>query len=335
MFGNAAVAQAEDVDVPGNLTMRNSTDTEGNILKGGNPFIHNFGFFNTFVGLGAGNLTMTSRAGGNTGVGVNVLSGNATGGGNTASGYFALTRNTDGSANTASGFNALFNNSTGSVNTATGAQALSSNTTGVANTAAGSHALSGNTTGVGNTAIGSSALVGNTTGLENTALGQFANVSMGDLVNATAIGSRAVVDASNKIRLGDANVTVIEGEVGFSSISDRNRQENFLPVDGEEVLAKIRDLSLASWNFMGQDPGQFRHYGPAAQDFFAAFGRDGLGNIGTPTTITSTDMDGILMIAAQALEKRASEQAKEMEALKAENAAVSARLEALERAVGR
>jgi len=39
--------------------------------------------------------------------------------------------------------------------------------------------------------------------------------------------------------------------------------------------------------------------------------------------------------AAQALEKRASQQTKEIEALKAENAALSARLEALERAVGR
>jgi len=334
-FLASRVGQAQDVDVPGNLTMRNSTDTEGNILKGGSPFIHNFGFNNTFVGLGAGNLTMTPAAGGNTAVGVNALSGNATGGGNTASGFFALTRNTDGSANTANGFNALFNNSTGIVNTATGGQALISNTTGGANTAVGFNALFGNTTGGDNTAIGLDALVGNTTGFENTAIGHLANVSMEDLTNATAIGSRAVVDASNKIRLGNANVTVIEGEVGFTSISDRSRQENVLPVDGQEVLAKIRELSLASWNFTGQDPGQFRHYGPAAQDFFAAFGRDGLGNIGTPTTITSTDMDGILMIAAQALEKRASEQAKEIEALKTENAALSARLEALERAVGR
>ena len=56
-----------------------------------------------------------------------------------------------------------------------------------------------------------------------------------------------------------------------------------------------------------------------AQDFFAAFGHDGLGAIGTDTTITSTDIDGILMIAAQALEKRT-------EALRAENADLKARL---------
>lgn len=41
-----------------------------------------------------------------------------------------------------------------------------------------------------------------------------------------------------------------------------------------------------------------------AQDFFAAFGDDGIGTIGIPTTIGSSDMAGILMIAVQALEKQ-------------------------------
>jgi hypothetical protein len=44
-----------------------------------------------------------------------------------------------------------------------------------------------------------------------------------------------------------------------------------------------------------------------AQDFFAAFGHDGIGQIGTETTINSADMAGILMIAVQALEKRTAE----------------------------
>ncbi len=64
-----------------------------------------------------------------------------------------------------------------------------------------------------------------------------------------------------------------------------------------------------------------------AQDFFAAFGHDGVGTVGTDTTITSTDMDGILMIAAQALEKRT-------DALRAENAELKTRLELLERRLG-
>jgi hypothetical protein len=43
------------------------------------------------------------------------------------------------------------------------------------------------------------------------------------------------------------------------------------------------------------------------QDFFAAFGKDGIGQIGTETTINSGDMAGILMIAVQAQEKRTAE----------------------------
>jgi hypothetical protein len=80
-----------------------------------------------------------------------------------------------------------------------------------------------------------------------------------------------------------------------------------------------------------------------AQDFFAAFGHDGLGQIGSETTINSGDMAGILMIAVQALEKRTAElKQKEgriavleskVEELKAKHVyfeTVAARLEALE-----
>jgi hypothetical protein len=68
------------------------------------------------------------------------------------------------------------------------------------------------------------------------------------------------------------------------------------------VLRKIESLSVTSWNYIGQDAQGFPHYGhPAAQDFFAAFGDDGIGTIGSPTTITSTDINGVLMLAVQAL----------------------------------
>jgi hypothetical protein len=167
--------------------------------------------------------------------------------------------------------------------------------------------LFNNTTGVINTAIGFGALASNTTGSGNTGIGRGANVSLGNLTNATAIGNGATVNASNKVRLGDGNVTVIEGQVGFTASSDKTQKENFQPVNGEGVLGKIRGLELSSWNFIGHNPKKFRHYGPMAQDFFLAFGHDGLGQIGSETTINSGDMAGILMIAVQALEKHTAE----------------------------
>jgi hypothetical protein len=80
-----------------------------------------------------------------------------------------------------------------------------------------------------------------------------------------------------------------------------------------------------------------------AQDFFSAFGHDGVGQIGTETTINSGDLAGILMIAVQALEKRTAElkqkeaqiavlesKIEDLEAKQAHFETVAARLEALE-----
>ena len=208
---------------------------------------------------------------------------------------------------------------TGPTNTSLGRGALNSKTTGSYNTATGVNTLRSNTTGIANTASGYNALSFNTTGSFNTAIGARADIATGDLTNATAIGANAIVNASNKIRLGDDNVSVIEASVGLSVVSDKTKKENFQPVDGEEVLSKLRSLQIPSWNFIGQDPEKFRHYGPMAQDFFAAFGKDGVGTIGTSTTINTNDLTGILMIAVQRLEER--------------NAELKARFEELERAI--
>ena len=108
--------------------------------------------------------------------------------------------------------------------------------------------------------------------------------------------------------------------------SDKTKKENFQPVDGEEVPGKIRGFELSSWNFIDHDPKEFRHYGPMAQDFFAAFGHDGVGQIGTETTINSGDLAGILMIAVQALELRTVE----LKQKQAQIAVLESRLEALE-----
>ena len=340
-IGTTTPAAKLDV-VGGNVNLENSTATSGNILKGGTPFLHNYGNSNTFLGLNAGNFTMMGAQ--NTAIGLGALYNNTTGYGNTASGYQALYNDTTGYGNTASGYQALYSNTTASGNTASGSLALYSNTTASGNTASGSGALYNttaggntaiglgalynNTTGAYNTASGYEALHNNTTGQYNTAIGYLADAceGCGNLSNATAIGAGAIVDASNKIRLGNAGVAVIEGQVPYTFTSDRNKKENFRPVDGEEVLRKISGLSLTSWNYIGHDPEQFRHYGPVAQDFFAAFGHDGVGTVGTPTTLNSGDVEGILMIAVQALSR-------DNDAFKAENAELKARIAALERSV--
>ena len=356
-IGIGTATPNEQLEITGNFRLPTSTATAGVIKSNGDRFIHNFGTNNFFAGVNAGNLTMTGIN--NTGVGTIALASNTTGFDNTAIGEGALTSNTTGRENTATGRATLFFNTIGIFNTATGQTALQDNTTGNNNTAIGKAALKTNTAGNDNTATGENALFfnmagsrntangtfalldntgndntgfgafalrNNTTGSSNTAIGHFADVSAGNLTNATAVGANAVVDDSNKIRLGDSLVTVIEGQVAFTFTSDANLKQNFLAVDGEEILEKVSQLTLGSWNYKGHDPLQFRHYGPTAQEFFAAFGNDGFGVVGTDTTINSGDMAGIIMIAIQALEQRTAQVA-ELEQLVGEQQAQTQRME--------
>ncbi len=106
----------------------------------------------------------------------------------------------------------------------------------------------------------------------------------------------------------------LEGQVPLTFSSETAKKENLKALDGEEVLGKIRWLELMSWNYIGHDPKEFRHYGPTAQDFPAAFGNDG--------TINSADT-GILMSAVEALKKRTADMMKV-----GENVALKVRIEA-------
>jgi hypothetical protein len=90
----------------------------------------------------------------------------------------------------------------------------------------------------------------------------------------------------------------------WAALSDVRLKENFLPVDGESFLRKIAAMPQFTWNYIGQDVKTLRHYGPMAQDFYAAFGNDGLGTIGCDTLINQQDFLGINLVAIQALEKR-------------------------------
>ncbi len=277
---------------------------------------------NTSVGYQSlmGSTTPSSNTGNyNSAFGFKSLYSNSTGGNNLATGYYALNRNTTGYYNTASGYAALSNNTTGNNNTAIGYNALHANQTGNSNTAMGVAALLNNK-GDNNTAIGETAFNINTTGSNNTAVGLGANVASGDLTNATAIGYNAVVSASNTIQLGDNNITAIYAKVTITHSSDSTKKENFLKVNGEKVLEKFRKFRLTSWNFKGDNPLTQRHYGIMAQDFYSAFGHDAMGTIGNDTTVNELDLNGINIIAIQALENGTKKRASRISELEKQNA---------------
>lgn len=105
------------------------------------------------------------------------------------------------------------------------------------------------------------------------------------------------------------------GDNAWSTTSDARTKENFASVNGEDFLKKIGAMELTSWNYKQQDPLKFRHYGPMAQDFHAAFGKDSYGTIGNDTTINQADLAGVSLIAIQALEKRTAQQQAQIESL--------------------
>jgi len=182
---------------------------------------------NNNASIGFGQDALNSNTGGsNTAVGYQALYANTTGASNTATGLQALYNNSSGVYNTAFGGQTLFYNTTGGQNLGAGIQALALNTSGSNNTATGIVALFSNTTGSQNIASGAFALYTNTSGNNNTALGVSADVADTSLNNATAIGAFAVVDASNKVRIGNVGVSSIGGQVGWTTFSDGRYKKN-------------------------------------------------------------------------------------------------------------
>ncbi len=180
-------------------------------------------YSNLFVGVGAGNSGTTS-------------------GSNAAFGYQALnSANTNGYC-TAIGAGAL-KLTTGPSNTAIGYYALPVNAGGSYNTACGLYAGFNNTAGGYNTFLGMYSGYGNTIGSYNTCVGYAAYPSTAALTNATAIGYGAIVNASYKIRVGDPTVTVIEGQVAFTTSDGRFKNNVKEEVKGLEFIKKLRPVN--------------------------------------------------------------------------------------------
>jgi hypothetical protein len=262
--------------------LRNNTTGNFNTGSGGNAlFTNTTGRNNTATGAAA--LGLNTTASDNTADGAFALRFNTTGTQNTAAGAWALTANTTANQNTSVGMESMFNTTTGSFNTALGYRALYSNVNGVSNTACGLasmfsntggfnnsaygyNSLSNNLTGNNNTSIGLQslyntnndnnsglgfqALFNNTTGTGNTGLGALADVGAPGLTNATAVGFGAVVNASNRVWLGNAINDVWAG-IGAGFLMAPSDQRFKYNVEESDVkgLEFIQLLRPVSYNF--------------------------------------------------------------------------------------
>ena len=126
-------------------------------------------------------------------------------------------------------------------------------------------------------------------------------------------------------RLHVTGNVLVEGNV--TEHSDVNAKENFTPVDGRDVLARLAELPITAWSFKADD-ASVRHMGPMAQDFYAAFG---LGR--DERYIAPLDTNGVALAGVQELYQMVQEQDAQIAQLQQQNADLQERVEALERLV--
>lgn len=250
------------------------------------------------------------------------VSSTALGSGSTASGLISLAVGENAAA---SGPNAL---ALGAYNTSSGSGAVS---LGAVNSSGGNRSVAIGTTLVVNgdyaTALGTKITIPpaaagslgigdlefSTNAIDNTSIGNpnefVARFRGGYFFMTSANAPGGSYNARTGAKMG-------AGQNSWSAISDVRLKENFEPVDGEDILRKISTMKSVTWNYKQQDPATFRHYGPMAQDFFEAFGKDKYGTIGCDTLINQQDFLGVSFVAIQALEKRSTAYQEEIAVMK-------------------
>jgi hypothetical protein len=236
-----------------------------NVAIGNGALANHTGLQFTAVGHEAGLFYNNPAGSANVFLGHSAGRGVTTGNANTHVGYGAGFAQASGNNNTFIGNATVLNTAsplTGSDNTTVG------NSAGVRigagaqrNTLIGQNAGSSLTTGSSNVMLGTSANVAGAFGTvggfvsQATLLGADASISAptGNVSNITAVGSGATVpsNTSNYVRIGNASVTAIVGQVDFTFPSDIRDKEEVREVDGEKALQAI--LSAKPVHFVLKD----------------------------------------------------------------------------------
>ncbi len=133
----------------------------------------------------------------------------------------------------------------------------------------------------------------------NTVLNFFTSQQRGNVLSLRATGSPVV--AYNGAYLSEGGVWVDN--------SSLNAKTDFAPVDATSVLDRLAGLTVREWSYRNEDG--VRHMGPMAEDFFQTFG---LGN--DNRSLASLDVNGVALVAIQALLERVEALEEELRVLK-------------------
>jgi hypothetical protein len=106
------------------------------------------------------------------------------------------------------------------------------------------------------------------------------------------------------------------GAASWSCSSDRNLKDDIKAISPKDVLSRVVNLPLSTWQFKGTNR---RHLSPMAQDFWAAFG---FGE--DDRHITASDVSGVALAAVQGVHN-------ELNVLKAKNAQLQRSNESMRR----
>jgi Chaperone of endosialidase len=303
----------------GNLDLDDSTGaTTGNIKKSGTRFLHNFGTDTVFLGLAAGNFSMTGAR-------------------NVGLGPSALASNTTGFDNAAGGESALTNNTTGRDNTAFGSGALDSNTTGISNTAVGSFALPTLTTGGSNVAIGERAGLFLQTGSENIYIGA-GSTGNGTESNTIRLGgafqTKVFITGIRGITTANNNAIPVlidsSGQLGTVSSSRRYKEDIHDMADASRRVLQLRPVTFRYTQAYG-DGSKPQQFGLIAEEVVEVFPelavRDANGQI---DTVHYETLNVLLLNELQKQQRELRQARVENEQERRENHRQQERIEALE-----
>ena len=363
-LGIGTASPSQQLELTGNLRLPASTATTGIIYAGANPFIHNFGTSNIFLGQSCGNLALTGT--GNTATGNSTLNSITSGSYNVASGYQALELLTSSYGNIAigygagrgivstAGYNTIVGYRAGLVNstdrnTFFGCETGLANTTGHYNVFIGHQAGSYNTIANNCVAVGYRALYSQTGDLgANTAVGYSANIASANLENVTVIGNSAIATVSNQVRLGNDAITSLycmgaydgtvgstprdlyadmDGKIGYIASSARYK-ENILDMESSGWLYKLRPVNFS----YKTDEQKKKQYGLIAEEVeminpaFVSYNKEGV-----VETVTYSQLISPMIKAIQEHQKTISDLKSQVDALTTDREMLISRLESLEK----
>lgn len=244
-------ATAGQITLTGNLGLPATTATTGIIYSSANTLLHTYGTNNIFLGVDAGNLTL-SGAVNNVGIGDEALVALTSGDSNVAIGYRALYTQAAGLNSVAIGLNAL-HDANASRNFAIGANAAYFNSAANDNCALGYYALHYNETGSFNVAIGSQAGMGAsnqshekntfighkagyaiTTGGNNLIAGYQAGIALTSGINNILLGYQA----GDNLTTGGSNI-IIGYDIDASAVDISNELNIGGLIKGDTNLIKL------------------------------------------------------------------------------------------------